>query len=156
MWARRGWPSQTGTIEHNMRKPLALILVLLCTTASTVRAQESHDRAAWMLTARWGVMTHYLADWIARREHPGQRMTVDEWNNLVDHFNVDALADQIQSTGASYYLVTIGQNSGFYDSPNATYDRITGIAPSHCSRRDLIADLYEPLHRRGIKLMVYL
>lgn len=30
------------------------------------------------------------------------------------------------------------------------------IQSGKCSRRDLIADLYEPLAKRGIKLMVYL
>ena len=46
--------------------------------------------------------------------------------------------------------------SGYYLTPNAAYDRLVGTTPSKCSRRDLVADLYEPLHRRGIKLMVYL
>src|SRR5262249_39592959 len=36
------------------------------------------------------------------------------------------------------------------------YDRFVGIHPSKCSRRDLVADLFEPLHKRHIKLMVYL
>src|SRR5262249_18554727 len=49
-----------------------------------------------------------------------------------------------------------GQNSGYYLSPNATYDRLTGIKPGKCSRRDLVADLFESLHRRGIRLIVYL
>jgi len=107
-----------------------------------------------MKDARWGVMTHYLADWIARRD--GITMSVGEWNNLVDHFDVEGLARQVESVGAGYYLITIGQNSGYYLSPNATYDRFVGIQPSKCSRRDLVADLYEPLRKRGIKLMVYL
>jgi hypothetical protein len=51
---------------------------------------------------------------------------------------------------------TIGQNSGHYCSPNATYDRIVGITPSKCSRRDLIADLAKTLSARNIRLMVYL
>ena len=52
--------------------------------------------------------------------------------------------------------LTLGQNSGHYCSPNATYDRIVGIAPSKCSRRDLIADLAKALSARNIRLMVYL
>ena len=62
----------------------------------------------------------------------------------------------VGAVGARYYQITIGQNSGYYLSPNATYDRLTGIAPSKLSRRDLIADLYQALNPRGIKLMVYL
>jgi len=110
-----------------------------------------------MTDARFGVMNHYLEDWIARRENlPGGRMTVEQWNDLVDHFDVDAHAKQIQAVGAKYHIFTIGQNSGFYVSPNATYDRIVGITPSHCSRRDLIADLAEALHKRGIRFIAYL
>jgi alpha-L-fucosidase len=130
--------------------------VLLCTTFS--RADDPRpDRAAWMADARFGVMNHYLEDWIARREKlEGGRMTVEQWNDMVDRFDVAAHVSQIESTGAKYHIFTIGQNSGFYVSPNATYDRIVGISPSHCSRRDLIADLSDALHARGIKLIVYL
>jgi hypothetical protein len=110
-----------------------------------------------MRKARWGVMTHYLADWIARRENFNDgRMTVERWNELVNGFDVEALARSLESVGAGYYLISIGQNSGFYLSPNSTYDELVGITPSKCSRRDLVSDLYEPLNRRGIKLMVYL
>ncbi len=107
-----------------------------------------------MKEARFGVMTHYLADWIARVHQ--QPMNVEEWNRLIDNFDVEGLARQLESVGAAYYLITIGQNSGYYLAPNAVYDRYAGIAPSRCSRRDLVADLYEPLSKRGIKLMVYL
>jgi hypothetical protein len=128
--------------------PVALLLLF------SSRPSAAEDRAAWMKNARWGVMTHYLADWRARADR--EPASVEHWNELVDHFDVEGLAKQLQEVGAGYYLITIGQNSGYYLSPNPTYDRLTGISPSKCSRRDLIADLYEPLNRRGIKLMVYL
>jgi hypothetical protein len=117
---------------------------------------NAQNRAAWMQEARWGVMTHYLADWIASAEGRGRSLSVEEWNDLVDHFDVDALADQLQSVGAGYQILTIGQNSGFYLAPNATYDRFVGIQPGKCARRDLVADLARALQRRGIKLIVYL
>jgi hypothetical protein len=126
----------------------ALLLLLLLLPAF------AQDRTAWMRQARWGVMTHYLADWMARVHN--LQMSVEEWNRLVDGFDVEVLARQLESVGAGYYLITIGQNSGCYLAPNATYDRLAGIKPSKCSRRDLVADLYEPLNKRGIKLMVYL
>jgi alpha-L-fucosidase-like protein len=114
----------------------------------------AQDRAAWMQNARWGVMTHYLADWQARVHN--LNMSVDEWNRLVDGFDAEGIAKQLESAGAKYYQISIGQNSGYYLSPNTTYDRLVGITPSKCARRDLVADLYEALHKRGIKLMVYL
>ncbi len=99
-------------------------------------------------------MTHYLSDWQARSN--GLTMSVDQWNKMVDGFDVEKMAEQLQSVGAKYYQISIGQNSGYYISPNATYDKIVGIQPSKLSHRDLVADLYEALHKRGIKLMVYL
>ena len=107
-----------------------------------------------MKEARWGMMVHYLADWKARELR--EPMTVEKWNNLVDHFDVNGLADQIKSVGAGYLILTIGQNSGYYACPNPTYDRLVGIQPSKCSRRDLIGDMAQALHKRGIKLIAYL
>jgi hypothetical protein len=107
-----------------------------------------------MRDAKWGVMTHYLADWQARVHH--LTMNVEEWNRLVDNFDVEGIAEQLHSVGAGYYQISIGQNSGYYLAPNPTYDKIVGIQPSKCSRRDLVADLYAALHKRGIRLMVYL
>jgi hypothetical protein len=99
-------------------------------------------------------MTHYLADWQAKVHNI--TMSVDEWNKMVDNFDAEGMATQLQSAGVSYYQITIGQNSGYYLAPNPTYDRITGIQPSKCARRDLVADLYEALHKHGIRLLVYL
>jgi hypothetical protein len=129
--------------------PIAVLFSLLC--AAGLRAQ---DRAAWMKAAKWGVMTHYLADWQAKSHN--LNLTVDEWNKLIDNFDVEGMADQLQSVGVSYYQISIGQNSGYYLAPNPAYDKITGIQPSKCSHRDLVAALAEALEKRNIKLIVYL
>lgn len=104
--------------------------------------------------AHWGVMTHYLADWRARTDN--LTMSVEQWNELVDRFDVEGLADQLKAAGAGWHILTIGQNSGYFAAPNPTYDRLTGIQPTKCSRRDLIADMAAALAKRGIKLIVYL
>ncbi len=129
-------------------------LLSLALMTSIAFGGQTRDRAAWMQKAQWGVMTHYLADWKAREM--GERMTIEKWNDLVDRFDVEGLAEQLELVGVGYYLITIGQNSGYYLSPNATYDRFVGIQPSKCSRRDLVTDLYEALQKRNITLMVYL
>ncbi|HKT47255.1 MAG TPA: hypothetical protein VJP87_06995 [Candidatus Acidoferrales bacterium] len=117
---------------------------------------QGTQRADWMQNPRyaWGVMTHYLADWQSQVNKLD--MNVDLWNKMIDGWDVDGMAKRLASVGAGHYQLSIGQNSGYYLSPNATYDKTTGIAPSKCSRRDLVADFYEPLRRRDIKLMVYL
>jgi hypothetical protein len=119
----------------------ALLLAL-----STPAACQS--RAEWMRGARWGVFMHYLAD--------SPDVPSEEWNRRINEFDVAGLAGQLESMKAGYFVITLGQNSGHYLSPNKTYDRLVGISPSKCSTRDLVADLYPELERRGIKLMVYL
>jgi len=116
-------------------------------------ALAGENRASWMKEGKWGVMTHYLADWKAQTDH--LNITVDEWNRLIDGFKVETLAEQLQQAGASWYQISLGQNSGYYLAPNPTYERITGQA-GKCARRDLVSDLYAALHKRGIRLAVYL
>jgi hypothetical protein len=112
----------------------------------------AQHRADWLKQARWGVMTHYLPDWI----DPQRSWTSDAWNALVDGFDAEGIARQLQEVGAGYHLVSLGQNSGFYLAPNPTYDRLVGQQPGRCSRRDLVADLHQALAPRRIRLLVYL
>lgn len=112
------------------------------------------DVTEWFADAGWGVLCHWLA--AAPSSNGGAELSAEEWNRWVDAFDVNGLADQLAAVGAPYFFITLGQNSGHYLSPNATYDRHVGILPSKCSRRDLVAELYDQLHPRGIELLVYL
>lgn len=103
-------------------------------------------RVQWFREAKWGVFCHYLAS---------NEMDVAEWNSRVDSFDTERLACQLEFAGVKYFIITIGQNSGHYCSPNQTYDSIVGIYPSKCSNRDLVSDLFDALEPKGIKLMVY-
>lgn len=108
----------------------------------------------WFMNARWGVFVHYLAD--APSDLSPPTISVEEWNRQIDAFDVEGLADQLASVGAGYCFFTLGQNSGFFCSPNATYDNIVGHRPSRLSKRDLLADLAEAMTKRGIRQMTYL
>ena len=130
------------------------MLLFLIIFLSNTFAQTELGRASWMKGAKWGVMTHYLADWKARESK--EQMNADTWNGMINNFDVEGLADQLKSVGAGYYIITIGQNSGYYLSPNSTYDKFVGIQPSKCSKRDLVSDIADALIKRGIKLIVYL
>lgn len=108
----------------------------------------------WLHDAKWGVFLHYLD---SRAGDTDASPTSSEvWNARVDAFDVELLAGQLASVGAGYVGITLGQNSGHYCSPNATYDSFVGIEPSKCSRRDLIADLSAALEPKGIRLLTYL
>lgn len=150
------YESMKSRDKHDrLRHPIRMLVYLLVALSISVvnpPTTMAEGRAEWMRSSRWGLMTHYLPDWI----EPQKKWTSAEWNKLVDEFDVEGLARQLEALGAKYYLFTIGQNSGFYVAPNATYDQLVGTTPSKCSRRDLIKDLSDALSRKGIRLLVYL
>jgi hypothetical protein len=137
-----------------MSRQLCLLLLLLATAVVAREEGKSPEnpRTDWFRNAKWGVFMHYMGDTVLK----GDELTVVNWNKAVDAFDVKGLAEQLASIGAGYFVLTLGQNSGFYCSPNATYDQITGITPSKCAKRDLVADLSDALRARHIRLMVYL
>ena len=117
---------------------------------------ENYRRSdtAWFKDAKWGVFCHYLAAPPSSVGAPA--LTADEWNRQVDGFDVKGLAAQLASAGAKYFFITLGQNTGFFCSPNKTYDSLVPNRPSKLSQRDLVSDLYDALAPHGIKLLVYL
>ncbi|ODR36285.1 hypothetical protein [Eisenbergiella tayi] len=108
----------------------------------------------WFHGKKFGLFGHYLA--APSGDTLAHDIGVEEWNRRVDSFDVAALAKQVKETGAGYYGITIGQNSGYYCSPNSVYDEIVGIMPSKCSKRDLVKDLSQALAEYNIDLIAYL
>lgn len=113
-----------------------------------------NDRTGWFADCGWGVFCHWLG--VPPGPDGKEGLTADAWNRQVDAFDVEGLARQLDALGAPYFFITLGQNSGHYIAPNNAYDHHVAIQPSKCSRRDLVADLYEVLHPRGIEMLVYL
>ena len=109
-----------------------------------VQTARFSPAADWLHDARLGVFMHF---------YPGNTNQLA----LVDSFDVTAVARQLKEMGAAYLIISLGQNTGFYISPNSIYDRFLKCGPGeHCSRRDLPLDLYQALQAEGIRLMLYL
>lgn len=127
--------------------PLAVLPLVAWSIALTPvegRAGSNNPDTDWLLQARYGVFVHFLP-------------SSDEQFALVDRFDVDALAEQLEAMGAKYFVITLGQNSGYFNSPNREYEQLTGYATgTRCARRDLPLDLHRVLHAKGIRLMLYL
>jgi hypothetical protein len=123
---------------------LRLAGCLLLVLSLRGQATPNNKNTDWFRDAKYGVFMHFLPSDAASLARVGE-------------FDVEALSRQLETLGAKYFVITLGQNSGFFISPNATYDRFTGYAPGErCSTRDLPLDLYRVLSPRGIRLMLYL
>ncbi len=110
-----------------------------------IRARRvNNPNTDWLRDAKYGVFMHFL---------PANAKGLE----LVERFDVEALSRQLERAGAKYLVITLGQNSGYFNSPNAVYDRYTGYGPGErCSLRDLPLDLSRALQAKGIRLMLYL
>jgi dienelactone hydrolase len=125
-------------------KRIEYLLCLCALFPCALRAEPDNPNTDWFRDARYGVFMHFL---------PANARDLA----LVEQFDAAALAKQLETAGAKYFFLTLGQNSGYFNSPNATYDQYTGYAPGErCARRDLPLDLYHALEPKGIKLMLYL
>jgi len=106
-------------------------------------AGEKNPATDWMPAAKVGVFMHFLP---SQTSYP-----------LVDAFDVPAVTRQVVESGARYFVFTLGQNSGYMNAPNATYERLAGYEPyARCARRDLPKELAAALAPHGIKLLCYL
>ncbi len=99
-------------------------LILAALAAVLARGGSAAENTDWFRDAKFGVMTHYLG--ALPSSDGGAELTAEKWNAQIDAFDVPGLVRQIASTGAKYHLFTLGQNSGHYCAPNATYDRFVG------------------------------
>lgn len=118
-------------------------------------AASKMERTQWFADARYGFFFHYLNPHTITAEHPNQNYPCDinAWNEETDSFNVDLFAEQLAELNAGYAFITVGQNSGYYCSPNQTYDTIMG--ENRCSRRDLVSDFADALARYNIPCLAY-
>jgi hypothetical protein len=129
-----------------MKKRLAFLGLACLFLAPPSDGQDApaSTPADWLRDARLGIFMHVL---------PPDAAGLAK----LDDFDVEALARQLTRAGARYLVLTLGQNSGFFNAPNAAYDRRTGYRPGErCSRRDLPLDLHRALQPKGIRLMLYL
>ena len=127
---------------------------------------------------------HYRADEVVTNSNVlGDRVpTIVDWNLAVEKFNVEQLADDLQEAGVGWFYFTIGQTRGFIATPSEVYDANmptcaefvsgrfhnaldvclnwdgseTEQRTDFTSERDLVNDLADALHKRGIRMVAYL
>jgi hypothetical protein len=104
----------------------------------------------WMQDGPFGVMVHYIKGILPRvgKADP-------DFNRMVEQFDVPRFADALADCGAKWLFFTIGQNEGFYCSPNAYLQSLLPDVKV-CSDRDLVAEMADAVHARGMKFIAYL
>jgi hypothetical protein len=113
-------------------------------------------KSDWFSAAKYGVFVHYLTGLQNNPEHVASLGRQTAWDECVREFDVERFAARMEEAGAGYVIFTMLQRSRFLIAPNATFDRLTGYRPGEaCATRDLVEDLYQALHKRGIPLMLY-
>jgi len=128
--------------EGRFMRVTAMLVAGLAVWCGVAGAAEA--RGAWFPQAKYGVFIHFLGGG-------------NDWSSQVDAFNAEAFARQMKEAGAGYVILTLGQNSGYYCSPNAAYSAYCGYEPGdRCSKRDLPMDLINALGKHNIRLMLYL
>lgn len=112
---------------------------------------NGNSNTDWFQEAGFGIMVHYLKEAIIPEGGS------EDWNNTVNSFNAENFARQVNEAGAGFVMFTLGQNSGYYCSPNDAFNKAIGLKPGElCSKRDLPKDLIGALSKYKIPLILYL
>ncbi len=141
-------PKRAALTRRELLQAGAGAAIALAATRERAMAAPAH-RTDWM-SGHWGMMVHWIAPGPAQ-EKGAYRADLDE---AVSRFNLARFLDQIEESGASWLIFTIGQNSSRYCSPNSVLDRLCG--PGHASQRDLILELATQLKRLQKRFIGYL
>lgn len=130
----------SAQLSQVVTPPLAALLLY-----NAIRTTSMFNPATdWLSKSRYGIMQHFL-------------LFDDTYQEKINAFDVKKYAAMIHEAGAEHLIFTLGQCTGYYCSPNRTYDRIAGHAPGeHTSLRDLPMEIAEALQPYGIRLMLYI
>lgn len=118
-------------------------------TAIRNRAREMKPDLNWMTEGKYGIFVHFSPISYASN---GETLLKDQYQAMVNLFNVEAFADTIAETGASWVCFTTTHVAQYWPGPNKTLDR---ILPGRTCERDLIRELIDELGKHDIRLMLY-
>jgi hypothetical protein len=124
-----------------------------CTTCGSGGNKHNLNNDNW--AGSLTLFISYSAD--TRSQTVDKGYTAAQWSAAVGSFDVPAFASQVQATGAKNILLMLGQNSGYYCSPNSVYEAYAGVSPgTRASSRDLPMEIADALAPLGIGMYLYL
>lgn len=113
------------------------------------KARRLRSETNWMVEYKYGLFIHW-----SLLSYPlyGNSLAVENFEWGVNIFDVEAFADMVEETGASWVLFTTCHGAHYFPAPVKTLDEVLA---GRTSRRDLIAELADALGQRSIRLLLY-
>jgi hypothetical protein len=117
--------------------------------ALKARAKSMKANVQWMVDGKYGLFVHFSS--LSSPFNGGPKLG-DQYQKLVDLFNVDAFVAAVAETGASWVCFTCAHGTQHWPGPSNTIDQ---IKPGFTCKRDLIRELIDGLGKHDIRLMLY-
>jgi hypothetical protein len=139
--------------ENGKSQPFALWSLELvrpeALTAIKARARAMKSDLQWMLDGKYGLFTHFSSQ---STPFNGGPSLGEQYQELVDRFDVDAFVEMVVETGASWVCFTCAHGTQHWPGPSKTIDQ---IKLGFTCERDLIRELIDALAVYDIRLMLY-
>lgn len=112
-------------------------------------AEDPQSHAAAFRQMRYGIFVHNVYGLTGWPDKARTQATLDEFTNA---FDAKGFAEQMAAVGAEYVFFTAWHKSFYLLGPNAALER---WLPGHTAKRDLVGEVADALHAKGIKLVIY-
>jgi hypothetical protein len=139
-----------GAFQWNRRDILKGIGTSTFVAAAGVSANAAkyfRADASWLAACHFGISTHWTA--------LSQPVGADDWvpfQEAVEQFSPARYADHVAEAGAQYVIFTSTHARQMLPAPCNAIDR---VAPGRTTKRDLIRELADACHARGLHFILY-
>lgn len=117
--------------------------------AIKARAKAMKADVQWMVDGKYGLFVHFSS--LSVPFNGGPKLG-EQYQKLVDKFDVDVFVNKVVEIGASWVCFTCSHGTQHWPGPSNTIDN---IKPGFTCKRDLIRELIDGLGKHDIRLMLY-
>ena len=112
----------------------------------TAEADKMRVQPDWFKDAGYGLMFQWT-----NRATP-RSGDVKEWEQKVNDFDLDGFIKNVEDSGAAYVLWSITWGQQYISAPLKSLDELIA---GRTTQRDLLGEMADALHKRGVKLIFY-
>ena len=114
--------------------------------AALKRAFKEKQQPEWFKNAGYGLMFQWT-----NRATP-LTGPIKEWEQKVNDFKLDAFLELVDASGAKYVLWSVTWGNQYISAPIKSLDKLIA---GRTTKRDLLGEMADALHQRGVKLIFY-